>query len=46
MKVIPKYTQIKLPINIPITNEVEKKTLSQTHTLRIKNEIKFLLTNE
>jgi hypothetical protein len=38
MKLIPKYAQIKIPIN----NEAAKKTLSQTHTLRIKNEIKFL----
>jgi hypothetical protein len=38
MKLIPKYAQIKIPINI----EAAKKTLSQARALRIKNEIKFL----
>jgi flagellar basal body-associated protein FliL len=38
MKLIPKYAQIKFPVN----NEAAKKTLSQTRTLRIKNEINLL----
>jgi hypothetical protein len=38
MKLIPKYEQIKIPIN----NEAAEKILSQTRTLRIKNEITFL----
>jgi hypothetical protein len=38
MKLIPKYAKIKCPIN----DEEAKKTLSQTHSLRIKSEIKFL----
>jgi hypothetical protein len=36
MKLIPKYTQIKIQMN----NEAARKTLTQTKTIRIKNEIK------
>jgi hypothetical protein len=38
MKLLPAYAQIKIPIN----NEAARKKLTQTQTIRIKNEIKFL----
>lgn len=37
-KLVPKYAQIKMPIN----NEAARKALTQTQTIRIKNKIKFL----